>query len=178
MIKNSVSSSSYPSSLRKSLNVCFYNTLNVPGRGLALWKRESFFVDLTVNFIEIQHSTGPGIFGTAYTSTHTQVNIQKTYYTLRRLASSLARFDDRPGPLCSSISGHATCQPIISVILLEYLITTLNTTWLFDYSITTELFEVAKFLVVELILTVFLTFDIYLLHPIHVTSWIPSFFIT
>ena len=42
------------------------------------WK---FFVNLTVNFGEIQHFTRPGIFGTGYTSTHTQVNIQKTNYT-------------------------------------------------------------------------------------------------
>ena len=40
-----------------------------------------------MNFCEIQHFTGPGIFGTGYTSTHTQVIIQKTNYTLRRLAS-------------------------------------------------------------------------------------------
>ena len=40
-----------------------------------------------MNFNEIQHFTGPGIFGTGYTSTHTRVNIQKTYYTLRQLAT-------------------------------------------------------------------------------------------
>ena len=41
-------------------------------------EKGKFFVDLTVNIIEIQHSTGPGILGTADTSTQTQVNIQKT----------------------------------------------------------------------------------------------------
>ena len=51
-----------------------------------------------MNFNEIQHSTGPGTFGTMYTSTHTQVNIQKTQYTLRQLASFSARLGYQPGP--------------------------------------------------------------------------------
>ena len=56
----------------------FYNTLKVPGRGLRLIERESFFVDLIVNFNEIQHSTWLGTFWN-YVYKYTQkVNIQKT----------------------------------------------------------------------------------------------------
>ena len=73
--------------------------------GLRSLTREKVFCDLTVNFGEIQHFTRPGTFGTGYTSTHTQVNIQKTNYTAPLLF--LAMFDDLPGPLSSSFTGYA-----------------------------------------------------------------------
>ena len=55
--------------------------LTTPWRGLGLLTRVNVFWNLTVNFGEIQHFTWPETFGTGYTSTHTQVNLQKTNYT-------------------------------------------------------------------------------------------------
>ena len=52
------------------------------------YREEKFFVHLIVNFNEIQHYTWLGTFGTAYTSTHTHVNLQKTFiYTAPSLHS-------------------------------------------------------------------------------------------
>ena len=101
MIKNSVTSLSGPSLLVRNSNVSFCKTLG----GIKISsKSESFFVNLTVNFGEIQHFTRPGTFGTGYTSTHTQVNIQQTNYSAPLLF--LAMFDDLPGPLSSSFTGY------------------------------------------------------------------------
>ena len=75
--KNSVTSFGCPSLLVKNSNVSFCKNLG----GLRSLTRVKVFCDLTVNIGEIQHFTRPGTFGTGYTSTHTQVNIQKTNYT-------------------------------------------------------------------------------------------------
>ena len=87
MIKNSVTSFGCPSLLVKNSNVSFCKTLG----GLRSLTRVKVFCDLTVNFGEIQHFTRPGTFGTGYTSTHTQVNLQKTNYTAPLLSCRVRR---------------------------------------------------------------------------------------
>ena len=77
-----------------------------PWRGLRLLTRVKVFCRFNSEFRWNSTLYEAGIFGTGYTSTHTQVNIQKTNYTLRRL-HSLAMFDDLPGPLSSSFTGYA-----------------------------------------------------------------------
>ena len=56
-----------------------------PWRGLRLLTRVKVFCRFNSEFRWNSTLYGAGIFGTGYTSTHTQVNIQKTNYTLRRL---------------------------------------------------------------------------------------------
>ena len=87
MIKNSVTSFGCPSLLVKNSNVSFCKTLG----GLRSLTRVKVFCNLTVNFGEIQHFTRPGTFGTGYTSTHTQVNLQKTNYTASLLSCRVRR---------------------------------------------------------------------------------------
>ena len=93
-----------------------------PWGGLRFLTRVKVFCRFNSEFQWNSTLYGPGIFGTGYTSTHTEVNIQKTNYTLRRLAFSFSRFDDWTGLLSSSFSRHATCPAIIPLHILSTLL--------------------------------------------------------
>ena len=93
--------------------------------GLRLRESESFFVDFTVNFNEIQHSKRPGNFGTAYTSTQHK-------YIYKKLNVHCARSHFLlPGStvdqvFCAAPFFRLAIPPDIHLIYygLEYLITT------------------------------------------------------
>ena len=87
----------------------------------SLTRVKVFFVDLKVNFGEIQHFTRPGFFGTGYTSTHTMVNIQKTNYTLRRFALSLFPSSTIEQVLCAAPLDFLAPSDFASSIMDFYL---------------------------------------------------------
>ena len=70
------------------------------------FRKRKFCVQFIVNFNKIQHYTWLGTFGTTYPSTHTRVNLQKTFYIhCANLAFLLLLvLDYQPGPFSSILS--------------------------------------------------------------------------